>query len=77
MAHARLTEIAQILDGYGDVYNSRALTEIADELYGLAKLCIEVPSGTCEYCRGMGSDPQFGNDVPCCVCGGSGRTPNE
>jgi hypothetical protein len=34
---------------------------------------IEVPDDCCEWCRGMGSDPQFGSDVPCYVCGGSGK----
>lgn len=27
----------------------------------------------CPNCKGMGSDPTFGNDVPCYTCGGSGR----
>lgn len=38
---------------------------------------IEVPDDCCEWCRGSGSDPQFGNDVPCYVCGGSGKVKSD
>lgn len=34
---------------------------------------IKVPNGTCRRCRGMGSDPTDGNDVPCWDCGGTGK----
>lgn len=36
---------------------------------------IQVPDGTCYACRGMGSCPIYGNDVPCYSCGGSGKRP--
>lgn len=33
---------------------------------------IKVPKGTCLECRGMRSDPDYGGDVPCLGCGGTG-----
>lgn len=33
---------------------------------------IEVPDDCCERCRGMRSDPDYGNDVPCWSCDGTG-----
>ena len=40
---------------------------------GTQSQLIRVEPGTCPKCRGIGSDPVMGNDVPCSSCGGSGK----